>query len=106
MSFFFPLRNFLQKVKTKPLMIGYYYLCYMLSKVKQKIYGGSHFTCQDNQYHMEKVVDKATANNCFSVLGTEYISNDITSRSFLVVVLKDLSDKKKKKKKTSRKGWG
>lgn len=47
---------------------------------------------------MEKVVDKATANNCFSVLGIEYVSNDITSRSFLVVVLKDLSDKKEKKK--------
>lgn len=40
---------------------------------------------------MEKVVDKATANNYFSISSAEYISNDITSISFLAAVQKGLN---------------
>lgn len=40
---------------------------------------------------MEKVADKATANKYFSISSAEYISNDITSISFLAAVQKGLN---------------
>lgn len=55
---------------------------------------------------MEKVVEKATANNYFSVSSDEYISNYITSISFLAVVQKVLNEETKKKGRKKREGEG
>lgn len=58
---------------------------------------------------MEKVADKATANNYFSISSAEYVSNDITSISFLAAVQKGLNGKGGKKErmgvKTNGKEW-
>lgn len=59
---------------------------------------------------MEKVVDDETANNYISVSNTEYISNVISSISFLATVQKGLNQGggKKKKKRVGGKEevWG
>lgn len=55
---------------------------------------------------MEKVVEKATANNYFSVSSDEYISNYITSISFLAVVQKVLNEETKKKREGKEGGRG